>query len=49
MLVRVIGVPVAPDPRIFAGEHTSTHRASMTGALESGLRVAGEARKADGV
>ncbi len=32
----------------FAGEHTSVHRASMNGALESGLRAAGEIRAADG-
>jgi monoamine oxidase len=32
----------------FAGEHTSVHRASMNGALESGVRVAGEVRKAEG-
>jgi monoamine oxidase len=32
----------------FAGEHTSVHRASMNGALESGVRVAGEIRKAEG-
>ena len=32
----------------FAGEHTSIHRASMNGALESGVRVAEEIRKAEG-
>jgi monoamine oxidase len=32
----------------FAGEHTSVHRASMNGALESGLRVAEEIRRAEG-
>jgi monoamine oxidase len=32
----------------FAGEHTSVHRASMNGALESGVRVAAEVRKAEG-
>jgi monoamine oxidase len=32
----------------FAGEHTSVHRASMNGALESGGRVAEEIRKAEG-
>ena len=32
----------------FAGEHTSVHRASMNGALESGVRAAGEVRKAEG-
>jgi monoamine oxidase len=32
----------------FAGEHTSVHRASMNGALESGVRVAEEIRKAEG-
>jgi monoamine oxidase len=31
----------------FAGEHTSIHRASMNGALESGLRAAAEVRKAE--
>jgi monoamine oxidase len=33
----------------FAGEHTSIHRASMNGALESGVRVAAEVRKAEGM
>ena len=32
----------------FAGEHTSEHRASMNGALESGVRVAEEVQKAEG-
>jgi monoamine oxidase len=32
----------------FAGEHTSVHRASMNGALESGVRVAAEVQKAEG-
>lgn len=32
----------------FAGEHTSIHRASMNGALESGVRVAEEVRRAQG-
>jgi monoamine oxidase len=32
----------------FAGEHTSIHRASMNGALESGVRAAEEIRKAEG-
>lgn len=32
----------------FAGEHTSVHRASMNGALESGVRVAEEIRGAEG-
>jgi monoamine oxidase len=32
----------------FAGEHTSVHRASMNGALESGVRAAEEIRKAEG-
>jgi monoamine oxidase len=32
----------------FAGEHTSVHRASMNGALESGVRAAAEVRKAEG-
>jgi monoamine oxidase len=32
----------------FAGEHTSVHRASMNGALESGVRVAAEIQKAGG-
>jgi monoamine oxidase len=30
----------------FAGEHTSVHRASMNGALESGVRAAAEVQKA---
>ncbi len=39
----------APEGRVhFAGEHTSIHRASMNGALESGLRAAEEIRKAEG-
>jgi monoamine oxidase len=39
----------APEGRVhFAGEHTSVHRASMNGALESGVRAAGEIRKAEG-
>jgi monoamine oxidase len=32
----------------FAGEHTSVHRASMNGALESGVRAAAEVQKAGG-
>ena len=32
----------------FAGEHTSIHRASMNGALESGVRAAAEVRQAEG-
>jgi len=40
----------APEGRVhFAGEHTSVHRASMNGALESGVRAAEEIRKAEGV
>jgi len=39
----------APEGRVhFAGEHTSVHRASMNGALESGVRAAEEIRKAEG-
>lgn len=39
----------APEGRVhFAGEHTSVHPASMNGALESGVRAAGEIRKAEG-
>jgi len=39
----------APEGRVhFAGEHTSIHRASMNGALESGVRVAEEIRKIEG-
>ena len=39
----------APEGRVhFAGEHTSIHRASMNGALESGVRVAAEVQKAEG-
>ena len=33
-------------PVHFAGEHTSIHRASMNGAIESGVRVSEEVRKA---
>ena len=33
-------------PVHFAGEHTALHRASMNGAIESGLRVAQEVKKA---
>jgi monoamine oxidase len=32
----------------FAGEHTSIHRASMNGAIESGVRVNKEVRQAAG-
>ena len=36
-----------PDgPVFFAGEHTAIHRASMNGAIESGLRVAEELKRA---
>jgi monoamine oxidase len=42
-------IAAAPEGRVhFAGEHTSVHRASMNGALESGVRVAAEVRKAEG-
>jgi monoamine oxidase len=38
----------APEGRVhFAGEHTSVHRASMNGALESGLRAAAEVQRAE--
>jgi len=33
-------------PVYFAGEHTAIHRASMNGAIESGLRVAEELKRA---
>jgi monoamine oxidase len=43
-------IAAAPEGRVhFAGEHTSVHRASMNGALESGVRAAAEVRKAVGV
>jgi monoamine oxidase len=42
-------IAAAPEGRVFfAGEHTSVHRASMNGALESGVRAAAEVRKAGG-
>jgi monoamine oxidase len=42
-------IAAAPEGRVhFAGEHTSIHRASMNGALESGVRVAAEVQKAGG-
>jgi monoamine oxidase len=42
-------IAAGPKGRVHvAGEHTSIHRASMNGALEFGVRVAGEVRKADG-
>jgi monoamine oxidase len=42
-------IATAAEGRVhFAGEHTSIHRASMNGALESGLRAAAEVRKAEG-
>jgi monoamine oxidase len=42
-------IAAAPEGRVhFAGEHTSVHRASMNGALESGVRAAAEAQKAEG-
>ncbi len=35
-----------PEGRVhFAGEHTSVHRASMNGAIESGVRVSEEIKK----
>jgi len=38
----------APEGRVhFAGEHSSVHRASMNGALESGVRATEEIRKAE--
>jgi len=42
-------IAAAPEGRLhFAGEHTSVHRASMNGALESGVRAAAEVQKAEG-
>jgi monoamine oxidase len=42
-------IAAAAEGRVhFAGEHTSIHRASMNGALESGVRAAAEIRKAEG-
>ena len=42
-------IAAAPEGRVhFAGEHTSVHRASMNGALESGVRAAAEVQKAEG-
>jgi len=42
-------IAATPEGRVhFAGEHTSVHRASMNGALESGVRVAAEVQKAEG-
>ena len=42
-------IAAAPEGRVhFAGEHTSVHRASMNGALESGVRAAAEVQKAQG-
>jgi monoamine oxidase len=42
-------IAAAPEGRVhFAGEHTSVHRASMNGALESGVRAAAEVQKAGG-
>jgi monoamine oxidase len=42
-------IAAAPEGRVhFAGEHTSIHRASMNGALESGVRAAAEVEKAEG-
>jgi len=42
-------IAAAPEGCVhFAGEHTSVHRASMNGALESGVRAASEVRKAEG-
>jgi monoamine oxidase len=42
-------IAAASEGRVhFAGEHTSVHRASMNGALESGVRAAAEVRKAEG-
>jgi len=40
-------IAAAAEGRVhFAGEHTSVHRASMNGALESGVRAAAEVQKA---
>jgi monoamine oxidase len=42
-------IAAAPEGRVhFAGEHTSVHRASMNGALESGVRAASEIQKTEG-
>jgi len=42
-------IAAAPEGRVhFAGEHTSIHRASMNGALESGVRAAAEVQQAEG-
>jgi len=42
-------IAAAREGRVhFAGEHTSVHRASMNGALESGVRAATEILKAAG-
>jgi monoamine oxidase len=42
-------IAAASEGRVhFAGEHTSVHRASMNGALESGVRAAAEVQKAEG-
>jgi len=42
-------IAAAPEGRVhFAGEHTSVHRASMNGALESGVRAASEVQKEGG-
>ena len=42
-------IAAAAEGRVhFAGEHTSVHRASMNGALESGVRAAAEVQKAEG-
>jgi monoamine oxidase len=42
-------IAAAPEGRVhFAGEHTSVHRASMNGALESGVRAAAEVQKGEG-
>jgi monoamine oxidase len=43
----LLQIAAAPEGRVhFAGEHTSVHRASMNGALESGVRAAAEVQKA---
>ena len=34
-------------PVFFAGEHTAIQRASMNGAIESGMRVTEELKRAD--
>ena len=47
MCIRDRDILAKPEgPVFFAGEHTAIYRASMNGAIESGLRVTEELKRA---